>query len=125
MLLRLQIAAATGRDLGVALAGLCAMNMALMAEHPVPPLYQSGVRYRRERPDTWSTVDIVLARGVGDCEDLTAYRVAELRLTGEDPGARGEVVEVRPRKWHARVRRSDGSVEDPSAKLGMHRRRRT
>lgn len=88
----------------------------------LPPLYESGVVYRPESPDTWSTADLVLARGWGDCEDLTAWRVAELRARGV--GAVGDVYRVRPGQWHAVVQLPDGSVEDPSLRLGMGRYRR-
>lgn len=122
MLLRLQVSAANRPQLRVALAGLTAMDLAYVPE--LPPLYEAGVRYRREAPDTWSTADIVYARGFGDCEDLAAWRAAELRITGEDPAATADLYEVAPRKWHAIVLRGDGTIEDPSKVLGMRTRRR-
>lgn len=86
-----------------------------------PPLYESGVAYVREPRglERWLPPSEVLLRGQGDCEDLAAYRAAELRLTGEDPNAEARVVRTGPRTWHAVVLREDGDWEDPSAALGM------
>lgn len=89
-----------------------------LANNPtVPPLYQAGVRYKRERPDQWSPPTDVWRRGRGDCEDLAAWRAAELRARGEH--ARAVAYRSGPRMWHVVVRRADGSIEDPSKKLGM------
>lgn len=51
---------------------------------PVPPLYASGVRYQEDPPgrEDWCDCYAVLAKGTGDCDQLTAYRVAELRVAG-------------------------------------------
>jgi hypothetical protein len=86
-----------------------------------PPLYESGVGYVREPrgQERWLPPSEVLRRGQGDCEDLAAYRAAELVLTGEDELAQARVVRTGPRTWHAVVFRGDGSWEDPSAALGM------
>jgi hypothetical protein len=122
MLVALHIRAADRTGYRLALAGLTAMNMVLLAGGSIPPLYKAGVRYRRERPDRWDTADTVRARGYGDCEDLAAWRAAELRNAGED--AHADVYQVAPRKWHAIVRRADGTIEDPSRRLGMGAGRR-
>lgn len=86
-----------------------------------PALYRTNVRYQREPQgeERWLPPSEVLRRGHADCEDLAAYRAAELTLTGEDPGAEARVVRTGPRTWHAVVLRSDGSWEDPSAAMGM------
>lgn len=62
---------------------------------------------------------MVLGRGWGDCDDLAPWRAASLRATREDPGARAIVRRSGPRRWHALVRRSDGSIDDPSLDAGM------
>jgi len=87
----------------------------------VPPLFESGVRYRRERgANHWRTPKEVLAAGNGDCEDLAAWRVAELRESGADRKAYCMIRHGgRPGLWHILVRRGDGRVEDPSKVLGM------
>lgn len=106
-----------------ALAGLQALAEQEIATGAIPPIYSSGVRYRREPPgsERWQLPSQTLSKGEGDCEDLASWRAAELRVSGEDPYARAVVVRSGPRTWHAVVRRGDGSYEDPSAALGMTR----
>lgn len=99
--------------------------------HPeTPPLYQSGVRYIPEGGiEVWRTIPLVLSFGGGDCEDLVAYRISELRYTRQDVRARPQLVmfarscsvgEAAPcALYHVRILRGDDSVEDPSARLGM------
>lgn len=94
------------------------LNARLIAAGNIPPLYQSGVRYRRERnSENWRDAAEVARAGFGDCEDLAAYRVGELLAQGEP--ARIHVYQPAPRLWHVVVRRSDGTIEDPSRNLGM------
>jgi len=91
----------------------------------LPPLYSAGVRYRRERGTHWATPREVWRAKGGDCEDLSAWRIAELRLSGQDPEATFALRHSgKPGLWHVVVRRGDGTLEDPSAVLGMKRRRR-
>lgn len=104
----------------------------------VPPLYRSGVRYENEpnysfegQPlEEFALIPIVIARGWGDCDDLAPWRVSELQQICKEsakiriqwkrqmlPGG------IKGRKYfHIVVRRGDGSIEDPSALLGMHER---
>ena len=104
------------------LEGVTALNFAMLTNArqlggDCPSLYESGVRYQRERPgrERWLTIPELYSRGVGDCEDLSCARAAELRLTGEPARV---VVETTPRgSYHAKVLRSDGTVEDPSLVL--------
>lgn len=85
----------------------------------VAPLYQSGVRYKREPRDVWRHIGDVYKSGWGDCEDLAAARVSQLRVSGEDPRSYVAVYQSGPRRYHAIVARGDGSTEDPSRRLGM------
>jgi hypothetical protein len=107
-----------------ALALLTRLNVAALQRHRLPSLYRSGVRYVQERRglDDWLQAPEVYRRRKGDCEDLGAWRAAELQLGGE-PGA---FADCRPvpgrRRWHTFVRRADGTIEDPSRILGMGRR---
>ena len=112
---------ATGRMAQAALEGLAQAATEEIAGGGMPLLYASGVRYERERPghEEWLIPSQVLAGGVGDCEDLAAYRVGELRATGADEGARIVIIPTGPRTMHAVVRRSNGELEDPSRALGM------
>lgn len=110
--------------LGVLLHALSAANVAYLREHPAtPPLYQAGVRYRAEPfpREEWRGVAEVLRERHGDCEDLACWRVAELRRRGvqAEPIFRHRQV-GRLSVYHILVRLPDGSVEDPSALLGMN-----
>jgi hypothetical protein len=90
-----------------------------MRREALPPLYQAGVRYKDEPRDVWRHAVDVAGEKWGDCEDLSAYRAAELRVSGEDPDARVAVYQSGPGRYHAVVARGDGAVEDPSRVLGM------
>lgn len=102
--------------LTAAAEALTAMNYVLMSREPdsYPPLYESGVRYRREEPgrEDWLTADAILAQGYADCEDLAGYRAAELRREGIP--ARVLVRPTRRGSYHAVVVYPDGDIEDPS-----------
>lgn len=102
-----------------AVLGLAAVSLVQMRERSLPPLYGGTIRYVREPVgrERWQTADETAARGEGDCEDLAAYRVAELRHRGIDATILIRV--VRPELWHVLVQWPDGRTEDPSAKLGM------
>lgn len=96
----------------------CVRARAARAGRPLPDLYEAGVRYQRERPriggssEDWQTVDRLYASKAGDCEDLACALAAEI------PGARAI-----PRRssvgWHIVVRLPDGTITDPSRRLGM------
>lgn len=131
MRLTIPVTRVTRETMRPILEGLTALNERILAElrPDIPPLYAAGVRYQAEPPtkEDWDTADVVHGRGWGDCEDLAAWRAAELRLEGDDD-ARADcyVSRVRPdgRKiWHAIVVRGDDSIEDPSLILGMRRHR--
>lgn len=134
--------------------GLMLENIAWLTEFPqTPPLYQSGVIYRPEKHridrsgntieygEDWQTIPYVIYNRNGDCEDLGAWRAAELRMaaylihfkkTGEkNPALKSRGIKALPDiavrrlpdgAWraHVRVRWPDGHIEDPSAKLGMY-----
>lgn len=103
------------------LQSLTALNHRYLKERWTP-LYESGVRYQRERrgQEQWAAVPIVLERGHGDCEDLACWRAAELQHRGI--GARAIALEKprrRGRLFHVVTQYPDGRIEDPSRKLGM------
>lgn len=110
---------ADGKALQAALEGLCSLAGEDLARRPLPPLYRAGVRYRPEPrgQERWQVPSEVRRKGFGDCEDLAAWRVAELRRKGER--AAPYVKQTGPARWHAMVRRGDGRLEDPSRLLGM------
>lgn len=115
------------RDIDIALAMTVIANLHQMGSRQLPRLYASGIRYQREKclsvavPEScerFLTAEQVLQEGVGDCDDLSSYRAAELIHTREDPRARAIVVRTGV-GYHAIVMRGDGTVEDPSEVLGM------
>lgn len=110
--------------LEAALEGLTRMNVELMRRRNFPPLYKSGVRYRREPrgKEEWLTYDQVLKRRFADCEDLSAIRAAELRVQGIPAWA--VVDRTGRRRFHALVEYGDGTREDPSRILGMGKGKR-
>jgi|SRR4051812_36125329 hypothetical protein len=110
-------------DLAPALAALTDLNMTLLRRRPLPLLYDSGVRYEREKPfddgtprEQWLTAPVVLMRHAGDCEDLACWRSAELQLQGIDAKAQARRSSV---GYHIVVVYANGTIEDPSRKLGM------
>jgi hypothetical protein len=104
--------------------GLTLLNVELMriAEEKgmpdFPELYKSGVVYRREPPgrEWWESASDLLGIAKdrsGDCEDLSAYRAAELRYY-DDENASVLITQNPSGNFHCRVLREDGTVEDPS-----------
>jgi hypothetical protein len=130
-----------GRVLGGLLNALAEACYAYLEAHPnTPRLYESGVRYEEEPPgrDEWQDIPDTIARRNGDCEDLAAWRIAELWFFKEDPQAAWYItVDELPEAgtgrmvttYHIQILRSratehtrateDGPIEDPSRLLGM------
>lgn len=128
--------AASERALDRWLEALVQQDMDYLREHPdTPRLRDSGVRYYHDGRgsdrgviDEWMDIPEALHEGVTDCKSLSAWRVAELRVSGADPGARcgkrfalvddpdvGQLM-----LYHVIVVRGDGRTEDPSAECGMN-----
>lgn len=108
----------TPATLAAMLEGLVLVDMVILEENPLPPLYVSGVRYEREKgTEDWLTCAQVFARNAGDCEDLCCWRAAELRRAGDE--AEVIVIPAGAGTFHVLVEREDGSIEDPSVILGM------
>lgn len=128
-------------NLQLPLEALVSMDERYLRAHPqTPRLYDAGVRWQAEgknectgRPaEEWDAIPIVLERGWGDCEDLAAWRAAELRVRDGFPRARAFAVRSGTMHVagigtvgliHILVSR-DGScrldaIEDPSQRLGM------
>ena len=103
---------------GLVLLNVVLMNEAYKLGQDVPRLYESRARYRREKPGHEFWKGALDALGVaetleGDCEDLAAYRAAELRFfDGELAHVR--IVRTERGSFHAVVQREDGRYEDPS-----------
>lgn len=92
-----------------------------MRRDPLPSLYDSGIRYQPEPwagggTEEWADPYEVAERGWGDCDDLVIYRVAELIAAGENATVQ-TMWKTGTKRHHVRVRRANGSVEDPSVVL--------
>ena len=106
------------------LQGLVGVNRTWLGQYPgTPPLYDTKIVYEREvNTESWRDIPTLLTKGVGDCEDLACYRIAELNHWGigarpyikwrKNPQGKGLM-------YHAVVLRPDGAIEDPSKALGM------
>jgi hypothetical protein len=126
----------TKAALAAGVFGLMLENLAWIRSYPhlSPPLYKAGVIYKPEKRrvasnghvveygEDWQTIPYVIFNGYGDCEDLGAYRSAELRAKGILATPDIAIRQLPDGAWraHVRVRHPDGSIEDPSAKLGMY-----
>jgi hypothetical protein len=114
--------------LNAALESVTRLNEAMLADHEVPTFTEglkSGVRWKPEPPgaEHFDHAGVVLGRKWGDCDDLAPWQAASLRHTGEDPGARAVVKRSGPKRWHAVVKLSDGTIDDPSRAAGMGQNR--
>lgn len=106
------------------------MRLARLRGRPLPQLYKSGVRYRREpKAATFqelADVNTVYARGWGDCKHLVAIRCAEQLEKGKQAHPliywRFDADGL-PSIYHAELRHGPrdgvGPREDPSRFLGM------
>jgi len=115
--------------LDAVLEGLVLANVVYLEAHPkTPRLYESGVRYKRERPgrENWLIIPYLYKRRFGDCEDLGAALAAEcIVFDGLDAWA--FTVRTGKKKFHTKVCiREDGElfVEDPSRVLGMGKKKK-
>jgi len=110
--------------LDAALESVTRLNEQMLASGEVPSFERGlryGVKWRPEPPgdEHFDSADRVLRRKAGDCDDLAPWHAASLRHSGEDPGALAVVRRSGPKRWHAVVQRSDGSIDDPSLRAGM------
>jgi hypothetical protein len=108
-------------ELRKALDDLCTYNLAFFRLNPnLPDIYDAGIVYKPEPygQEDWLTYPVLLRQRFGDCEDLACARVAYLWWHGE----RNAKVHLyhKGRLWHVMVQRGDGTIEDPSADLGMY-----
>ena len=116
--------AVTPEALNSALEATTLTNEALLRTGKYPSAREAidrGVRWRPEPPgdEHFDILPTVLGRGWGDCDDLAPYHAASLRVTGEDEDAHAFVKRTGPKRWHALVRRGDGTIDDPSLWAGM------
>jgi hypothetical protein len=100
---------------------LARWNQAMLGPWNLPPLYESGVKYKAETQQTLCDAKEIYRRGQADCGPLGAWRVAELRRAGEHATLRiyWRKIQNGSRLFHCQVRRANGLIEDPSRLLGM------
>lgn len=111
--------------LNAALEAVTRTNERLLEAGRIPTAAEGierGIKWRPEPPgdEHFDVATTVMHRGHGDCDDLAPWHAASLRHTGEDPDAEAIVLKSGPKRWHAVVQRSDGSIDDPSAEAGMY-----
>jgi hypothetical protein len=111
--------------LNAALEPVVRLNEAMIRSGEAPSfdraLKNGHVKWKPEPPgqEHFDHALEVLGRRWGDCDDLAPWHAGSLRASGQDPGARAIVRRSGPSTWHAVVLRSDGKIEDPSARAGM------
>lgn len=95
-----------------------------------PPIYKAPVRYEREYgTELWCDIPTILEKGFGDCEDLAAWRCAEIREAGGKASPYVTYKKVNGSfHYHAIIKRAGINpktgtygkwLEDPSKRLGM------
>lgn len=105
---------------GRAIEGFAAGCVPFASSWKLPPLYESGVRFRPDPyqgsgVENFKLPNAVYADGWGDCDRLVIYRIWELLCAGEPATCRSEWVD---NAVHVLVRRKNGQLEDPSIILG-------
>lgn len=100
-------------------------RVARLAGDPLPGILDGFVWYgpepREAECEEFAGLDLLFARGWGDCDDLVAARLAELWERGESGAAPTAYVRTRggQNTWHFQTRRGNGLIEDTSRLLGM------
>lgn len=105
-------------DVEDVIGALARIHARWLRAHPsFPKLYRSGVHYSPEiDTEDWLTPAEVLKSGVGDCEDLTMWRVAELLASNVRAAPRcvGRRSPLGGLTQHVFVLLPNGKTEDPS-----------
>lgn len=92
--------------------------------YAIPPIYSSGTVYQRDArtdvDDDWQDAITTAVHKYGDCEDLAAWRCAEIRVREGIYAWLDFTWEYMPdgsKRIHIFVVRADGIIEDPSLVL--------
>lgn len=111
--------------LRVLLETLTRIDMLYLAKHPqTPDIMDAGILYMEEPPgqEDWQDVATSIAMGLADCEDLSAWLSALLRLQGQSKAFSDFSHHVMPNGaylYHIFTRDQLGRVLDPSKWTGM------
>jgi hypothetical protein len=110
--------------LNAALEATTRLNESMLAANEIPTFETQLKRGLKWKPEPWGEEHFdhgaeLARRGWGDCDDLAPLLASSLRHSGEDPGATAIVKRTGPKMWHAVVKRSDGTIDDPSKRAGM------
>ena len=113
------------REIQEAISAVQRINEGQLRAGGIPRIYESGVVYEREAKgapmpgvERFQTARDVHLLGHGDCDGLAPWRAAECVVLDGDRNAHAVVVPSSV-GYHVVVRHGDGTVEDPSAELGM------
>ena len=113
----------TAPVLDASLEAVTRLNEQLISEGKVPLFdeVRDHIRWKPEPPgdEHFDHAGVVLGRKWGDCDDMAPFAAASMRASGEDPGATAVVRRSGPKRWHAVVELSDGTIRDPSRETGM------
>lgn len=107
------------------LLSLMQIDVDFLRAHPeAPNLYDAGVRYQEEPPgrEDWQDIPTTIQLKNGDCEDLSCWRAAELRVRHNIQAEPTFIWKLRKGGgylYHIQVKYPDGRIEDPSRRLGM------
>lgn len=112
---------AAARTLAAFVEAISRLDLEYLKLFPsTPPIYLAKVHY--EDTPTWRDIPALLRHRSGDCKSLVAWRLAELRVKGEDATLHViyQAFDTEDH-YHLCVRRASGEIEDTSERLGMKR----
>ena len=101
------------------LEGLALASAPFFRQMKLPDLYESGIKFAPEPNhgefEEFALPWVTLARKWGDCDDLIIYRLAQIISEGTKAKVRCAFY---GNEMHVQIRHQNGSLEDPSQKLG-------
>lgn len=120
--IRIDLPGTNTTALRILLDALTAIDRWQLGRLVLPSIYAAGVRYAREPKgrEWWQAPLVSVRQRSADCEDLACWRTAELQRDGIR--AIADIITQRTRRgtlYHIVVRYPDGTIEDPSERLGM------
>jgi len=100
---------------------LSAVNERFLRDHPeVPKLYEcKRIRYIDDGGVSWKDLVEIMRTQMGNCQSLSAWRLAELRTEGENASVHLYLTDGDELRYHVAVRRASGAIEDPSKNFSV------